>query len=131
MKIAASGKELMDLDDFEPISYYTLNRTKHRAFEANDRAKRTTGAARDAHYRAKDNAINSLLTAGFAFVDSVDWRSSDPTIGVTFTDGGRLHTKLSSLDRGAFRRLRRQLNGDLTPTQNPTTGGRPNSVACM
>lgn len=99
----------MEFDTLEPIGPDTLNCVKRRAFMANHRAKRSTGPEREAHYRAKHNAINFLLEAGFASVDSVDWWSPDPTIGVRFIDGGRLHTKLSSLDRGALRSVRRQL----------------------
>jgi len=88
---------------------------RNRAFEANDQAKVAAGPERETRYREKALAISYLLEAGCAFVNSVDWSQSDPTLGVTFIDGGRLHTKLSSLSSRALRCVRRQLNGGPVP----------------
>lgn len=89
-----------------------IARLKRRAFDANRRAKATRDQARDAFYRTKDAAINALIRAGWAFVDSVDWSADDPIVGITFKDGGKLHTKLSALDLVAFRNVRHQLSSD-------------------
>lgn len=93
----------------------TLADIKKRAFEANGQAKQSSGPDRDALYHEKDRAINFLLEAGYAFVNSVDWWADDPILGVTFVDGGCLHTKLSCLTRRALRSVRRQLKGQLAP----------------
>jgi hypothetical protein len=93
----------------------TLADVKRRAFDTNGQAKQSNGPDRDALYREKGAAISFLLEAGYAFVDSVDWSAADPTLGVTFVDGGRLHTKLSCLTSRALHSVRRQLKGRLTP----------------
>jgi hypothetical protein len=85
---------------------------KHQAFTANRQAKVSQGQARESLYRIKHAAINALLVAGCAFVDSVDWSADDATIGVRFVGGGALHTKLSALDPLAFRIVRLQLDDD-------------------
>ena len=105
------------------VSRSDLIQMKNRAFSANVRAKLSTGQTRESFYRTKDAAINYLLETGMAFVDSVDWSVSDPTFGVEFIGGGKLHTKLSSLNSAALRSVRRQLNGNPTP-QRPAF--RPN-----
>jgi hypothetical protein len=86
-----------------------MTRLKQRAFSANHRAKRSNNQARESFYRTKATAINTLLKAGRAFVDGVDWSVPDPTVGIRFIGGGRLHTKLSALDLLAFRSVRFQL----------------------
>jgi|HubBroStandDraft_1064217.scaffolds.fasta_scaffold90797_3 hypothetical protein len=86
-----------------------IARLKQRAFSANRRAKVSKDQTREALYRTKDAAINALLTAGRAFVNGVDWSASDPTVGISFIGGGRLHTKLSALDLSAFRNVRLQV----------------------
>jgi hypothetical protein len=102
----------MEYDDgMPPARRRALTRAKAQAFKANHQAKRSEGPRREAHYRLKQNAINFLMGAGHAFVNSVDWSRPDPVISVRFTDGGQLHTILSSLDLAAFRILRQQLNG--------------------
>jgi hypothetical protein len=85
---------------------------KQRAFLANRCAKRSEGDQREAFYRRKHAAINYLLEVGAAFVTDVDWFAPDPIFSVEFVDGSKLHTTLSSLDSGAMRSVRRQLNGD-------------------
>jgi hypothetical protein len=87
----------------------TLRWYKSRAFMANYRAKLNTDEAREAFYRLKDAAINVLLEADMAFVNSVDWSQVDPIFGIQFVDGGKLHTKLSCLSSEALRNVRRQL----------------------
>jgi hypothetical protein len=90
-------------------------RLKSRAFVANSRAKVSHGSAREDLYRIKAAAINILLAEGCAFVNDVNWAAPDPVIGVRFEGGGKLHTKLSCLDSGAFKSIRRQLNGAFQP----------------
>lgn len=102
-------------DNAAAISRSDLIQIKNRAFSANVRAKLSTGETRESCYRNKHAAINYLLEAGMAFVDSVDWSVPDPTFGVEFVGGGKLHTRLSSLNSAALRSVRRQLNGNLTP----------------
>jgi hypothetical protein len=80
-----------------------------RAFRANRQAKLSRDHTREGFYRTKDAAINTLLKTGRAFVNGVDWSAPDPTVGISFVGGGRLHTKLSALDLSAFRNVRRQL----------------------
>jgi hypothetical protein len=89
----------------------------------NNQAKQSEGPEREAHYWAKDNAINLLLEHGYASVNAVDWSRNDPVLCVRFADGRQLHTKLSSLNLGAFRVLRRQLDGGLTPREPLADGG--------
>jgi hypothetical protein len=102
-------------DNTNTISRSDLIQIKNRAFSANDRAKLSTGETRESCYRNKHAAISYLLETGMAFVDSVDWSAADPTFGVEFAGGGKLHTKLSGLSSAALRTVRRQLNGNLTP----------------
>jgi hypothetical protein len=97
------------------VRWTDLVRVKNRAFTANRQAKLSRDKDRELFYRVKDGAINCLLETGTAFVISVDWSVPDPVFGVQFVGGGQLHTRLSSLSSGAFRSVRRQLNGCLTP----------------
>jgi len=97
------------------ISPSNLLQIKNRAFTANRRAKLSDDQNRETFYRTKHAAINYLLETGMAFVNSVDWSVPDPTFGVEFVGGGKLHTVLSSLNSAALRSVRRQLNGNLTP----------------
>jgi hypothetical protein len=106
-------------DNATTISRSDLIQIKNRAFSANVRAKLSTGETRESCYRNKHAAISYLLAAGMAFVDSVDWSVPDPTFGVEFVGGGKLHTKLSGLSSAALRSVRRQLHGNMTP-QSPT-----------
>jgi hypothetical protein len=91
-----------------------IARLKTSAFAANQAAKASSGQVRAAHYRRKDAAINTLLREGYALVDEVDWSHEDPIIGVSFAEGGKLHTRASCLDSGALRSIRQQLNGCAT-----------------
>ena|ERR1017187_310598 len=109
-------------NDGSLISRKDLVRIKNRAFTANRRAKLSDDQNRETFYRTKHAAINYLLETGMAFVDSVDWSVADPTFGVEFVGGGKLHTRLSSLNSEALRSVRRQLNGCLTP---PSLAVRP------
>jgi hypothetical protein len=102
-------------DDANTISRRDLIQVKNRAFSANVLAKLSTGEARESYYRNKHAAINYLLATRMAFVDSVDWWVPDPTFGVEFVGGGKLHTKLSGLSSEALRSVRRQLDGNPTP----------------
>jgi hypothetical protein len=114
--------EIMTLDDVAgPIRQSTLVKVKNRAFDANRRAKLSDHSRRDSVYREKDSAINYLLEAECAFVDSVDWSVPDPILGVTFVGGGRLHMKLSCLTSHALHSVRRQLEGRLTPDRGMVT----------
>jgi len=94
----------------KPTLPRTIQEVKNRAFHANHSAKRCVGKEREAFYRDKHAAINYLLEAELAFVNSVDWSVPDPVFSVRFVGGGELHTTLSSLDSGALRSVRRQLN---------------------
>ena len=105
-------------DNANTISRSDLIQIKNRAFSANVRAKLSTGETRESCYRNKHAAISYLLAAGMAFVDSVDWSVPDPTFGVEFVGGGKLHVKLSGMSSAALRSVRRQLNGNPRP-QNP------------
>jgi hypothetical protein len=101
---------------FHHIDLNSIERLKNLAFTANQRAKASQDETRDAHYRKKTAAINTLIKAECAFVDSVDWSVADPTIGVTFVGGGRLHLKLSGLDLLASRLIRLQLARESSPS---------------
>jgi len=92
-----------------PSWFRNMARIMQRAFAANFQAKASVGAEREAFYRAKHAAINTLLNEGYAYVDDIEWSLPDPTLSITFIDGGQLHMKRSSLDAAAFRRLRPQL----------------------
>lgn len=83
-------------------------RLKTQAFNANRRAKASRSHVRDAFYQIKNRAINALLAADFAVIDTVEWWLPDPVIGVAFAGGGKLHTKLSCLDFGALRTVLKQ-----------------------
>jgi|ERR1019366_6878978 hypothetical protein len=104
-------------NDGGSIALNDLVRIKNRAFLANRRAKLSNDQNRETFYRAKGAAINYLLETGMAFLDSVDWSVSDPIFGVEFVGGGKLHTRLSSLNSAALRRVRSQLNERLTQSQ--------------
>ena len=93
----------------EPIPKHIV-RIKSRAFTANRQAKASTGHVRAAHYREKDAAMNALLKTEFAFINEVDWYGYDPVVSVSFAGGGRLHIKLSCLDREGLRTLRAYSN---------------------
>jgi len=106
----------MDDNDFtRTIRPSALIQIKNRAFDANFRAKLSEGEQREAFYRMKHAAINYLLEIGAAFVKDVNWCPRDPVLSVQFIGGGKLHAPLSSLDRGAFRSVRRQLNDGILP----------------
>jgi hypothetical protein len=92
-----------------------VSQLKRRAFATSHLAKASTGQARAAHYRRKDAAVNELLKLGCAFIDGVDWQHDDPLIALWFLGGGQLHIPLSRVDLQAFKKIRAQLNGDLTP----------------
>jgi hypothetical protein len=99
----------------EDVQRYNVARLKNTAFTANRQAKLSKDETRAAFYRKKVAAINALLRAGFASVNSVDWWCPDPILGISFEGGGSLHMPMSCLDLGAMRVVRHQLNGCLTP----------------
>lgn len=99
------------------VTNAALVRLKTQAFEANRQAKRSAGQIRDAAYRRKVKAINTLLKAGLAFVNAkdTDWsrHDGDAMISISFLGGGQLHATLSGLDLAAFRIARAQLNEEI------------------
>lgn len=86
-----------------------VTKLKLVAFDANRKAKSSSGDDRAIHYRRKDTAMNALLRMGAATVDETDWNRDDPVIGLRFAGGGKLHMKVSNLDLHAMRVIRWQL----------------------
>ncbi len=106
-----------------PLQTRRAARLKVRAFSANHRAKASEGQTRAAFYREKAAAINAALEAGYAFVGEIDWWAPDPVFSIEFIGGGKIHTKLSSLDSRALKSVRCQLGGHPQPQKRPISSG--------
>ena len=86
-----------------------IAKLKDRAFLANRLSKTAFGSSRDACYKAKNKAISALIHHDAAFVNGLDLFRSEPEIGISFLDGGMLHTRPIFLDEAARVIVARQL----------------------
>ena len=82
---------------------------KSKAYAANHFAKQTSGLSARRAYEAKGRAISQLLIVGAAAVNSVIVLP-DALLGLSFTEGGSLHIRLSQLSPEAQGAVFQQLS---------------------
>jgi hypothetical protein len=85
------------VEDMLPANVAAL---KSKAYAANRFAKQTSGQAARRAYEAKGRAISQLLIVGAASVNSVTVLP-DALLGLSFSEGGSLHIRLSQLSPDA------------------------------
>jgi len=81
------------LDSALPVNVVAL---KHKAFAANQLAKKTDSCSARHAYEVKGRAISQLLIVGAASVNSLTV-PPDALLGLSFANGGSLHIRFSQL----------------------------------